>query len=137
MVPITARYEGDLSCTSTHGPSNAQLTTDAPKDNEGLGRYFSPTDLVGTALATCILTTMAIVARRHELDLKGATAAVEKHMVSNPRRIGRLPVVVRVPGRFTADQKKLLEAAGRGCPVHKSLHPDVDATITFEWTGGQ
>src|SRR5262245_4678323 len=135
MVPITARYDGDLSCTATHGPSSSKLTTDAPKDNEGLGRHFSPTDLVGGALATCILTTMGIVARRHDIDLRGATAAVEKHMVQNPRRIGRLPVVVRLPGRFTADQKKLLEAAGRSCPVHRSLHADIDAPITFEWTG--
>lgn len=136
MVPITARYDGDLSCTATHGPSNSKLTTDAPKDNEGLGRYFSPTDLVGSALATCILTTMGIVARRHDLDMRGATVAVEKHMVPNPRRIGRLPVTVRIPGRFTADQKKLLEAAGSTCPVFKSLHPDIASPITFEWTGG-
>ncbi len=133
MVPITTHYDGELSCSATHGPSNATLTTDAPKDNEGLGRFFSPTDLVGTALATCILTTMAIVGRRHGLDLKGASAAVEKHMVATPRRIGRLPVVVRIPGTFTADQKKLLENAGHGCPVHKSLHPDIDASITFVW----
>jgi len=135
MVPITARYDGDLSCTATHGPSSSKLTTDAPKDNEGLGRHFSPTDLVGGALATCVLTTMGIVARRHAIDMRGATAAVEKHMVEKPRRIGRLPVIVRIPGRFTADQKKLLEAAGRSCPVHKSLHAAIDAPITFEWTG--
>jgi putative redox protein len=136
MVPISARYDGDLSCAATHGPSRAVVTTDAPRDNEGLGRYFSPTDLVGTALATCILTTMAIVGRRHELDLRGATADVEKHMVQGPRRIGRLPVVVRIPGAFTPDQRKLLEAAGRGCPVHESLHPDIEAEIRFEWSGG-
>lgn len=136
MVPITVRYDGDLSCSATHGPSGAQLTTDAPKDNEGLGRFFSPTDLVATALASCILTTMGLVARRHGIDLKGATAAVEKHMVPNPRRIGRLPVFVRIPGQFTPDQKKLLEAAGRTCPVHKSLHADLDAPIAFEWTAG-
>ncbi len=136
MVPISVRYDGDLSCVATHGPSNSSLTTDAPKDNEGLGRFFSPTDLVATALATCVVTTMAIVGRRHGIDLKGATASVEKHMQNNPRRIGRLPVVVRIPGKFTPEQKKLLENAGHGCPVHKSLHPDVDAAIRFEWTDG-
>jgi putative redox protein len=135
MVKIHASYEGDLCCTATHGPSGARLSTDAPKDNEGLGRYFSPTDLVATALATCILTTLGIVARRHGIDLKGATADVEKHMNANPRRIGRLPVTVQVKGTFSVDQKKLLENAAHTCPVHKSLHPDIDAAITMQWTG--
>jgi uncharacterized OsmC-like protein len=76
---------------------------------------------------------MAIVARRHGLELKGATVKVEKHMNPNPRRIGRLPVELHVPGTFTAEQKKLLEAAAHGCPVHKSLHADVDAPITIRW----
>ena len=133
MVTITAKYEGDLCCTALHGPSGAQLQTDAPKDNEGLGRFFSPTDLVATALGTCILTTMGIVARRHGITLQGATVKVEKHMQSNPRRIARLPVELRVPGTFTAEQKKLLEATAHACPVHKSLHPDIDAPITLHW----
>jgi len=133
MVTITAKYEGDLCCTAVHGPSSATLSTDAPKDNEGLGRYFSPTDLVATALATCILTTMGIVARRHGIELKGARAKVEKHMQSSPRRIARLPVELHVTGAFTAEQKKLLEATAHACPVHKSLHPDIDAPITLHW----
>jgi len=133
MVTITAKYEGDLCCTAIHGPSSAKLQTDAPKDNEGLGRFFSPTDLVATALGTCVLTTMAIVARRHGIELEGATVVVEKHMNAAPRRIGRLPVELTVPGTFTTEQKKLLEAAAHGCPVHKSLHADVDAPITFRW----
>lgn len=133
MVTITAKYEGDLCCTAIHGPSNATLQTDAPKDNEGLGRFFSPTDLVATALGTCILTTMGIVAKRHGIPLAGAKVRVEKHMVSNPRRIGRLPVELVVPGSFSPEQRKLLEAAAHGCPVHKSLHPDIDAHITFVW----
>lgn len=135
MVPITSRYEGSLSCRATHGPSQSQLTTDAPKDNEGQGRYFSPTDLVATALATCVLTTMGIVAKRHGIAFEGATADVEKHMNQTPRRIGRLPLLVRVPGTFTDQHKKLLENAAHGCPVHKSLHPDIDAPITVEWLG--
>jgi putative redox protein len=135
MVTITARYEGDLCCTAVHGPSHASLHTDAPKDNEGLGRYFSPTDLVATALGTCILTTMGIVARRHGIDLTGASVRVEKHMHSSPRRIGRLPVELSLPGTFDPEQKRLLEAAAHACPVHKSLHPDIDARITFRWHG--
>lgn len=133
MVTITAKYDGDLSCTAVHGPSNATLHTDAPKDNEGLGRHFSPTDLVATALGTCILTTMGIVARRHAIELKGARVTVEKHMIDNPRRIGRLPVTLHVPGNYDAKQRTILENAARGCPVHKSLHPDIDATITITW----
>lgn len=133
MVTITAKYEGDLCCTAVHGPSSATLSTDAPKDNEGLGRYFSPTDLVATALATCILTTMGIVARRHGIELRGARAKVEKHMQTSPRRIARLPVELHVAGTFTAEQKKLLEATAHACPVHKSLHPDIDAPIAIHW----
>ncbi len=133
MVTITATYRGDLSCHAVHGPSASTLTTDAPKDNEGLGRHFSPTDLVATALATCILTTMAIVARRRGFPLEGATATVEKHMFDKPRRIGRLPVTVRIPGFFTDEQKKLLLNTAHACPVHQSLHPDLDAPITIEW----
>lgn len=134
MVTITATYDGDLSCTAVHGPSNTTLHTDAPKDNEGLGRHFSPTDLVATALGTCILTTMGLVARRNGIPMTGASVRVEKHMNASPRRIARLPVEVRVPGSFTPEQKKRLEAAGHGCPVHKSLHPDIDASITFVWS---
>ncbi|MBZ0152293.1 MAG: OsmC family protein [Planctomycetes bacterium] len=133
MVTITAKYEGDLCCTATHGPSDARLNTDAPKDNEGLGRYFSPTDLVATALGTCILTTMGIVARRHGIELQGAEVKVEKHMNAQPRRIGRLPVELVIRGNFDDAQKKLLENAAHTCPVHKSLHPDVQAPITITW----
>jgi len=136
MVTITATYDGDLSCTATHGPSGAKLPTDAPKDNEGLGRHFSPTDLVATALGTCVLTTMGIVARRHQIDMRGAHVKVEKEMRQSPRRIGRLPVIVTMPGKFSPEQKKLLEAAAHGCPVHKSLHAELEAPIQFVWSGG-
>jgi putative redox protein len=133
MVTISATYEGDLCCTAVHGPSDATLQTDAPKDNEGLGRFFSPTDLVATALGTCILTTMGIVARRHDFDLKGCKVTVEKHMNATPRRIGKLPVQLTIHGSYTDAQKKLLENTAHSCPVHKSLHPDIDAPITITW----
>jgi putative redox protein len=135
MVTISATYEGDLCCTAVHGPSEAQLQTDAPKDNEGLGRYFSPTDLVATALGTCILTTLGIVARRHDFDLLGCKATVEKHMNATPRRIGRLPVQLTIEGSYTDAQKQLLENTANTCPVHKSLHPDIEATISIVWAG--
>ncbi|CAN0511429.1 unnamed protein product, partial [Discosporangium mesarthrocarpum] len=124
-----------LCCTAVHGPSEAKLQTDAPKDNEGLGRYFSPTDLVATALATCILTTLGIVARRKGIDLKGASASVEKHMNATPRRIGRLPVQLTINGSYSDDEKKLLTNTAHTCPVHKSLHPDIDAPIEITWAG--
>ena len=133
MVTITATYQGDLCCTAVHGPSGATLQTDAPKDNEGLGRFFSPTDLVATALGTCILTTMGIVAKRRGIVMVGADVTVEKHMNQTPRRIGRLPVLVRMRGQYTDEQKKILENAAHGCPVHKSLHPDIEATVTIAW----
>lgn len=134
MVPITSRYLGQLRTVATHGPSGTELTTDAPRDNEGLGSSFSPTDLMATALATCTLTTMAIFARRDGIPFEGATAHVEKHMVTNPRRrIGRLPVVITIPGKLDDVQRRKLEAAARGCPVHASLHPDVEAPIRFEY----
>lgn len=133
MVTINALYQGDLCCTATHGPSNATIRTDAPKDNEGLGRYFSPTDLVGTALGTCMLTVMGIVARRHDIDLTGATVQVDKQMASNPRRITRLVTTITMPGSFTDQQRQLLEAAAKACPVKASLHPDLEVPLVFEY----
>ncbi len=129
MLKITATHQCDLCCTATHGPSSSTLSTDAPTDNQGLGRYFSPTDLVATGLGTCILTVTAIVAERHNLSLAGATIEVEKEMSANPRRIGRLPVKLTLPGQFTDKQKVFLERAAHSCPVHNSLHPDIDSPI--------
>src|SRR5258705_14023924 len=128
MVEITTTYDGQLRCTATHGPSGNTLITDAPKDNMGKGEAFSPTDLVATALATCILTTMGIVAQRHNLDMTGATARVTKEMMTSPiRRIRRLPVTVSMPRKLSDEDQKRLENAAHTCPVHKSLHADVEA----------
>ena len=134
MVEINVTYNGQLRTTATHGPSGNSLITDAPKDNMGKGEAFSPTDLVATALATCILTTMGIVAQRNNLDMTGATAKVTKEMVTSPiRRIGRLAVTIRMPKRLSDEDQKRLENAAHTCPVHKSLHPDVEAPISFTW----
>ncbi|MHC5210009.1 MAG: OsmC family protein [Planctomycetota bacterium] len=136
MVRIDVRYEGKLRCSARHGPSGTTLDTDAPVDNHGRGESFSPTDLVATALATCVATTMALVAERHDYDLVGADVTVEKEMVSTPRRrIGRLPVRVSVPVDPGPEGRTRLEAAAHHCPVHASLHPDVDAPISFTWGG--
>ena len=134
MVEITAGYEGQLHCTAHHGPSGSSITTDAPKDNMGRGESFSPTDLVATALGTCILTTMGIVAQRQNVDISGATARVEKHMsTSGPRKIARLPVEIRIPHTLSDEDRQRLENAALTCPVHKSLSADVDAPVSFTW----
>ena len=132
MVVITGKYTGELRCEAVHGPSGSKLVTDAPADNMGRGEMFSPTDLVATALGTCIVTTMAIFATRRGIDFSSATFSVEKHMVLEPvRRIGRLPVTIRMSAAISEENRAVLERAAHTCPVHKSLHPDVDAPISF------
>lgn len=134
MVQIEIAYEGQLRCSAKHGPSGTVISTDAPKDNMGKGEAFSPTDLVATALGTCMLTTMGIVAQRNSIDLSGATVTVMKEMVTTPqRRIGRLPVVIRVPTKLSPEDRQRLENAAMTCPVHRSMHPDVQMPVTFEW----
>jgi putative redox protein len=134
MVRIDVSYAGDLRCTARHVPSGAELLTDAPKDNHGLGRGFSPTDLLATAFGTCVLTLMGLAARAHDLDLSGATASVEKEMASTPRRrIGRLTIELHVPRDPGPEGRRLLEAAARGCPVHASLAPDVAVEWRWRW----
>lgn len=134
MVSIQLKYEGDLHCTAVHGPSGTSLTTDAPTDNHGRGESFSPTDLVATALGSCILTVMAIMANTLGIDIDGATATVEKEMTTVPeRRIGRLAVRVEVPKFISPEHRIRLERAAHSCPVHRSLHPDVEKPIEFVW----
>jgi putative redox protein len=134
MVEVKVAYEGDLRCRATHGPSGSTLMTDAPVDNMGKGEAFSPTDLVATALATCMMTIMGIAAQRLEIDLRGMTARVTKEMsASPPRRISRLAVTIHVPTKLTEEQKTKLQNAAMTCPVHKALHPDVAAPIEFIW----
>ena len=135
-VEIHFHYVGDLRCESTHTPSGTDLHTDAPVDNQGRGESFSPTDLVATALGSCMLTTMGIAAKARGFDLPGATATVTKEMVADPfRRVGGLHGVIRITGAFTPDQKRLLEAAAGSCPVAQSLSPKVDVRISIEWVG--
>ncbi len=134
MVSIQLEYQGDLHCKATHGPSGVELSTDAPKDNQGRGESFSPTDLVATALGSCMLTIMGIAARTLNIDISGATATVEKEMTPTPpRKIERLTVKIRVPHAPSAADREKLERAAHTCPVHKSLHPDVQIPIEFTW----
>ena len=135
-VAIDILYEGQLRCRATHGPSKTQLTTDAPVDNHGKGESFSPTDLVATALGTCMSTIMGIVADRNRLDITGTRVKVFKEMIQEPvRRIGALRVTIRIPAekaaRLSEEDRKKLEAAALHCPVHRSLHPDVQTPIEF------
>lgn len=131
MVRIDSTYQGQLRCESSHEPSSTRLLTDAPRDNGGEGTSFSPTDLVATALGSCMLTTMGLVARRHGLAIEGATASVVKEMHDEPRRIGALRVVIELPAGLGSDALRMLERAARGCPVHRSLHPDMQVPVDF------
>jgi putative redox protein len=133
-VEIDIEYLGDLHCQAVHGPSKQGLNTDAPVDNGGKGEAFSPTDLVATALGTCLATIMALVARRNHLDLAGVRIQVVKEMTATPvRRIGALKARIVMPRTLKiaeADRLKL-EAAARACPVKQSLHPEVAVDMTF------
>lgn len=133
MVEIDVRYDGGKKCSLRH-PEGPTLQTDAPKDIGGDASAFSPTDLVAAGLASCILTTVAMWAERHDLDLTGMAAHVAKEMQAGPRRIGRLPVTVTLPASVPEDLRPVLERVGHGCPVHASLHPDVDAPIEYLYT---
>lgn len=134
MVKMSMFYEGELHCRLVHGPSSAQITTDAPVDNMGKGEAFSPTDLVGAALGSCILTVMGIVAQRHNINMVGATAEVNKEMVTSPiRRIGKLTVDIQMPKGIDPAKREMLERTAHSCPVHKSLHPDVQLPITIRY----
>ncbi len=133
-VEIDLKYSGNLRCDAVHGPSGMTLHTDAPTDNGGQGSSFSPTDLVATALGSCVMTILGLVAQRHDLDLTGTHVHVVKEMIAEPiRRIGSLRTVVTLPAGVKVDtaMRTRLEAAARQCPVHQSLHPEIDAPIEF------
>jgi putative redox protein len=134
MVEISIAYDGSLRCTSIHGPSGSKLPTDAPRDNMGMGESFSPTDLLATSLGSCMLTTMAIVARKSGFELGHADADVKKEMVSaGPRRISRLAVTVRVRDSLTPPQQEKMRDAALNCPVKRSIHPEIEVPVTFEF----
>ncbi|HWU45031.1 MAG TPA: OsmC family protein [Bdellovibrio sp.] len=133
MVKMSTVYQGEKHCESTHGPSQAHLVTDAPKDNNGKGEAFSPTDLVGVALGTCMLTTMAIHCEKDGVSIKGAEATIEKEMVSNPRRIAKLTIVINLPKNIPTDYRPKLESFALNCPVKISLHPDLQLPVSFKY----
>ena len=130
-------YTGNLRTAATHLRSGSIIETDAPVDNKGKGERFSPTDLVATALATCILTTLGLAEDTHHLNIDGAECEVEKIMASNPRRISEIVINLSFPMSqpFTEKEKIKIEHIAVTCPVHQSLHPDCKRTINFIWPG--
>ncbi|HXO19619.1 MAG TPA: OsmC family protein [Thermoanaerobaculia bacterium] len=134
-VEITGRYTGNLKMELRHGPSGTTLKTAAPVDNKGDGSSFSPTDLVAAALGSCMVTTMAIVAEREGIDFSTASFRIEKHMANDPRRVGALPITIRMPPGLTPDQRTKLERAAHTCPVGRSLRPELEGDVKFVYEG--
>ena len=134
-MTATILYQGNLRCHATHLQSNSVIETDAPTDNRGKGENFSPTDLVCTALATCVITTMARKATDMGIELKETTVAVQKHMAAEPRRIAKIEVVITFPKSLGLEEKDktILQRVGDNCPVVKSLHPDIVIDTTYHW----
>lgn len=128
-------YKGGLRTSAIHLQSSTEIETDAPSDNQGKGERFSPTDLLATALGTCMITTMAIKANTMNIDLDGARVDVTKIMVSDPRRVGKIIAHLYMPNHLNLDekQKTILENTARTCPVERSLHPDVALDMAFYW----
>jgi putative redox protein len=134
VVNMAGEYVGELQCTAVHGPSGRNLTTDAPKDNQGRGESFSPTDLVATALATCIVTTLAIAARKQGVELGPLRYEVTKEMTAQPpRRIGQLGVDIWLPPEARRLPEGFIRRTAENCPVHLSLAPEVKKVIEFHW----
>jgi len=133
-MTATIHYEGNLRCNATHLQSGSLIETDAPTDNRGKGERFSPTDLVCTALATCMITTMAMKAGDMGIELKGTTVSVKKHMLGEPRRIGKIDVVLTYPASLVLEEKDriILQRVGDNCPVMKSIHPGIEVNATYQ-----
>jgi uncharacterized OsmC-like protein len=134
-MTATVVYKGDLRCECTHLQSGTVIETDAPTDNKGKGERFSPTDTVCVALATCVITTMGIKANDMNIDLAGTAIDVTKHMLPDPRRIGKIDVILKFPATLQLDEKDrtILQRVGDNCPVTKSLHPDLVLNIEYHW----
>lgn len=134
MTTATLRYLGDLRTEATHSKSGIKIITDAPPDNQGKGEAFSPTDLLATSLASCMLTVMGIAARTQQMNIEGTTAEVLKIMAADPRRVAEIKVSFQFPAKnYSEKEKQILQRAAHTCPVHYSLHPDLIKTIEFKF----
>ena len=131
----TVIYEGDLRTVATHQQSGTVNETDAPVDNQGKGERFSPSDLVATALGSCMLTIMGIKARDLQIDLRGTKIEIQKIMKSEPRRIGEILLRFHFPESLHLDEKQkvILERAAHTCPVIYSINPDIKVNVVFNW----
>lgn len=134
MTQIDIWYEGDLSTRCVHSGTQVEICTDAPKEFHGLGNAFSPTDLFAAALGACVITLMGMIAAKLHIDLMGTHASVSKEMTTiPPRRVAKLVVTIRSPHVYSEEVTSKLIAAGEGCPVHKSLHPDIQVEFVYLW----
>lgn len=131
MISFEIKYQGNLRTTATHLDSGSEISTDAPKDNHGLGEAFSPTDMVCSALASCILTIMAIAVEKNGININGTKAMVTKTMENNPRRISKIDIELTFTKDYDAKTKIILERAAFNCPVHQSLSDKVEKNINF------
>jgi len=135
MATSKVIYNGFLRTTSTHLKSGEEIVTDAPVDNNGKGEAFSPTDLLATSLANCMLTVMGITSLAHAIELDGTMAEVTKVMAEAPRRVSEIHIEFNFPNSYSDKQKKILEHAALTCPVAQSLHPDIKKVVNFNWQG--
>ena len=128
-------YKGSLRCEATHLQSGSMIETDAPTDNKGKGERFSPTDMLCVSVATCIVTTMGIKGIEMNIDLTNTSVEVTKHMLPDPRRVAKIEVKLNMPPALQLDEKDkiILERVGNNCPVTKSLHPDMQVEIQYNW----
>ena len=134
MVEIQIDYEGQLRCSSQHMPSGTKIETDAPVDNLGRGESFSPTDLVATALGTCMATIIGITARHKNVEVRGMRVIVKKEISADlPRRIAKLWVEVFMPLNEAHPDKKIFQSAALSCPVQHSIHPEIQVNMTWHW----
>lgn len=134
MTTIKTMYLGELRTENEHLQSGNKVITDAPTDNRGRGEFFSPTDLLATALGSCIMTIMGITARDHDIDIEGTQVDVTKIMASDPRRVAEVVVEFTFPQKhYTEEEKRIVESVAGTSPVPLSLHPDLKQTIRFKW----
>lgn len=134
MIEVDICYEGELRTRCVHRPSGAEIVTDAPKDNQGRGELFSPTDLLAASLGSCTLTLMGIMARSLDIDIKNTKAIVSKHMQTQPvRKISKLLVAIHCPYQFSEEITQKLILSAERCPVRYSLHPEIELKFTYHW----
>ncbi len=134
MVEITGIYEGEKHCHLTHGPSKNNIQTDAPKDNNGRGEAFSPTDLLAASLGSCMLTVMGIYADNHGISIKGSSFRVLKEMAASPRKVSSLTVEIKMPASLSQKDRETLQRVAETCPVKLSLHPDIHIPLSFDYS---